>query len=138
MLYLNIPRFPRELNTLREIIVTTNRDHLIAKTTQFVRFSRNRNASVFVCASGAKASPYIMFLLRVGRELTLCEHRASDASHVTTAFSPDSRWIFFESDGEGSRHLRDGGERSRGADRFRQSLVLATCVEVPGLDEPHS
>lgn len=101
VLYLNIPPVSRELNSLREFLVTDNRDQLIAKTTQFVRFAQNRNASVFVCASGSKASPYIMLLLRVGRELTLCEHRASDPSRITTAFSPDSRWIFFESDGEG-------------------------------------
>ncbi|MCW5983440.1 MAG: PD40 domain-containing protein [Bryobacteraceae bacterium] len=101
ILYLNVPSVPRELHTLREFTLAENRDRLVARTTQFVRFSQNRNASVFVCASGAKASPYIMLLLRVGRELTLCEHRASDPSRITAAFSPDSRWIFFESDRDG-------------------------------------
>jgi oligogalacturonide lyase len=101
VLYLNIPAAARELNTLREFLVADNRDLLIAKTTQFVRFAPNRNASVFVCASGSKASPFITLMLRMGRELTLCEHRASDPSRITTVFSPDSRWIFFESDRHG-------------------------------------
>ena len=101
VLYINVPPASGALNTLREFLVTENRDQLIAKTTQFVRFAPNRNASVFVCASGSKATPFISLMLRIGRELTLCEHRASDPSRITTVFSPDSNWIFFESDREG-------------------------------------
>jgi oligogalacturonide lyase len=37
----------------------------------------------------------------VKRELTLCEHRASDPQQVTTLFSPNSQRIFFQSDRDG-------------------------------------
>ncbi len=61
-----------------------------------------RDSSVLVGASGSKASPYVLLLVRsVKRELTLCEHRASDPSRVTTIFSPNSQRIFFQSDQDG-------------------------------------
>lgn len=102
LLYLNYPADPKQLHTLREFTLDNGQDTLIAKTTQFVAFAPNRNASVFVGASGAKASPYILLLLRVtGRELTLCEHKASQPDRIALTFSPDSRWVFFGSDREG-------------------------------------
>jgi oligogalacturonide lyase len=102
LLYLNYPPDPKQLHTLREFALDTGEDTLIAKTSQFVAFAANRNASVFVGASGGKANPHILLLLRVsGRELTLCEHKSSDAAHISLAFSPDSRWIFFQSDRDG-------------------------------------
>ena len=55
-----------------------------------------------MAASGSVASPYILILVRsVARELTLCEHRASDASMVNPAFTPDSRNVLFVSDRHG-------------------------------------
>lgn len=102
LLYLNYPADPKQLHTLREYALDSGQDTLIAKTTQFVTFAANRNASVFIGASGAKASPYILLLLRVtGRELTLCEHKASQPERISLTFSPDSRWVFFESDRDG-------------------------------------
>ncbi len=102
LLYLNYPADPKQLHTLREYTLESGQDSLIAKTTQFVAFAANRNASVFVGASGAKATPYILLLLRVtGRELTLCEHKASRPERLRLTFSPDSRWVFFESDRDG-------------------------------------
>lgn len=102
LIYLNYPPDPRQLHSLREIVVETGEDRLIAKTSQFVAFAANRNASVFAGASGTKASPHILLLLRVtGRELTLCEHKSSEPARANLAFSPDSRWLFFESDREG-------------------------------------
>ncbi len=106
VLYLNIPDQKGRLNTLREFFADTRQDRLIAKTTQFVAFGANADTSVFVGASGARATPYILLLLRVGgRELTLCEHSASDPTRVQPVFSPDSRWIYFQSDRDGNSSL---------------------------------
>src|SRR5262249_6141125 len=58
--------------------------------------------SVFVGASGSKASPHVLLLVRaVKRELTLAEHRASDARMVSPVFAPSSQRIFFNSDRHG-------------------------------------
>ena len=91
------------LNSLRELTPDTNsEDKPIADTSQFVTFGRNADASVFVGASGSKASPHVLLLVRaVRRELTLAEHRASDPSMVAPVFAPNSRRIFFNSDRHG-------------------------------------
>jgi Tol biopolymer transport system component len=87
---------------LREYFPDADQDRLVAETSQFVQFGANSDSSVFVGASGSRATPHILLLLRAGgRELALCEHRASEASKVTAVFSPDSRRIVFQSDGEG-------------------------------------
>ena len=53
-------------------------------------------------ASASKASPHVLLLVRaVGRELTLCEHRASNPAMVSPIFSPNSRNVFFTSDQHG-------------------------------------
>jgi oligogalacturonide lyase len=99
--YLHYPG-GRELNTLREHTPDDNSDRLIAKTSQFVQFGINADASVFVGASRNAGSPYVLLLLRVNRrELTLCEHHSTDASAVSPVFSPDSQRIFFQSDRDG-------------------------------------
>ena len=57
---------------------------------------------MFVGASASKASPAVLLLLRsVRRELTLCEHRASDPSMVMPRFTPDSQRVLFQSDKNG-------------------------------------
>ena len=74
----------------------------MGNTSQFVAFGGNGDSSVFVGASGSKASPYVLLLVRsVKRELTLCEHRASDPALVNPMFSPNSQRIFFQSDRDG-------------------------------------
>ena len=79
---------------------------MIAKTSQFISAAANADASVFAGASRSKASPYVLILLRsVKRELTLCEHRASDPGMVEPVFSPDSQSIFFVSDRHGKAAL---------------------------------
>jgi len=99
--YLHFPG-GRELNTLRELTPDDNTDRLVSKTSQFVQFGVNGDASVFVGASRNQGSPYVLLLLRANRrELTLCEHHSSDAAAVTPIFSPDSTRIFFQSDREG-------------------------------------
>jgi oligogalacturonide lyase len=102
LLYLSIPDDKTQLNAIREHTPDTNTDKLVAKTSQFLSFGVNRDSSVFVGASGNRASPVVLLLLRVARrELTICEHRASDPSAVAPRFSPDSQRIFFQSDREG-------------------------------------
>ncbi len=102
VLYLNYPEDRKQLNSIREHTPDANADSLVAPTSQFVQFSPNSDDSVFVGVSGSKASPYVLILLRVTRrELTLCEHRASDPSLAAPVFSADSQWIFFQSDRHG-------------------------------------
>jgi oligogalacturonide lyase len=61
---------------------------------------------MFVGASRSKAQPTIILLIRsVKRELTLCEHRASDPGSVHPVFSPDSRRVYFQSDHQGKSAL---------------------------------
>jgi oligogalacturonide lyase len=102
VLYLHFPDDPAQLITLREHTPDENADKLIGKTSQFVHFGCNGDSSVFVGASRNKSSPYVLLFLRVTRrELTLCEHRASDPAAVAPIFSPNSQNIFFQSDRHG-------------------------------------
>jgi oligogalacturonide lyase len=102
ILYLSAPNDPKQLTALREYSPEDATDKLVAKTSQFASFGINGDASVFVGASRSLASPYVLLLLRVARrELTLCEHRASNPFTVAPVFSPDSQSIFFNSDRNG-------------------------------------
>jgi len=102
VLYLNIPADPHRLRNIREFTPDTNEDKALSDTTQYACFERNADGSVFVGASGSKASPYVLLLVRaVQREFTLCEHRASDATKVSPIFSPNSQNVFFASDQHG-------------------------------------
>jgi oligogalacturonide lyase len=102
LVYLHIPDSPKELVTLREFSPEDNTDKLIAKTSQFERVSANGDASVFAGASRSKAQAFVLLLLRATRrELTLCEHRASDPSMVAPIFAPDSQSVFFVTDRHG-------------------------------------
>jgi oligogalacturonide lyase len=104
LLYLSDPVNPKQLIGLREYSPEEGKDSdkLVARTSQFASFGINGDASVFVGASRSLASPYVLLLLRVAkRELTLCEHRASDAAMVNPVFSPDSQSVFFNSDRNG-------------------------------------
>ncbi|MCU1335471.1 MAG: domain protein beta Propeller [Bryobacterales bacterium] len=102
VVYLNVPADPRKLRNIREFTPDTNEDKAIADTTQYACFERNADGSVFVGASGSKASPHVLLLVRaVHREFTLCEHRASDPAMVSPIFSPNSQHVFFTSDQHG-------------------------------------
>jgi oligogalacturonide lyase len=102
VLYLNIPGDPHRLRNIREFTPDTNEDKALSDTTQYACFERNADGSVFVGASGSKASPYVLLLVRaVQREFTLCEHRASDPTKVSPIFSPNSQNVFFSSDQHG-------------------------------------
>ncbi len=100
--YLHIPSDTKQLITARENLPDENTDRLIAKTSQFATLASNADSSVFVGASRSKASAYVLILLRVTRrELTLCEHRASDPRMAFPVFAPDSQSVFFVSDRDG-------------------------------------
>jgi len=102
IVYLNLPEDRKQLNNIREFTPDTNEDNLVSATSQFAAFNRNADTSVFVGASGSKASPYLLLLVRsVKRELTLCGHRASDPRQVTAFFSPNSQRVIFQSDRDG-------------------------------------
>lgn len=102
LIYLHIPDDSKELITLRENSPDDNRDTLLAKTSQFISAAPNADASVFTGASRSRASEYVLILLRVARrELTLCEHKASDPAMVRPVFSPDSQNVLFVSDRHG-------------------------------------
>jgi oligogalacturonide lyase len=102
VLYLNLPDDAHKLHNIREFIPDTNEDKAVSDTTQYACFERNADASVFVGASGSKASPHVLLLVRaVRREFTLCEHRASDPASVSPIFSPNSQSVFFSSDQHG-------------------------------------
>ncbi len=109
ILYLNYPAEIAgrgQLHNLREFTPDTNDDKMVATTTQFVGFGYNTDASVFVGASGSKASPYVLLLVRaVKRELTLAEHKASDPKMVAPFFSPNSQRVFFSSDRHGKQAI---------------------------------
>lgn len=71
-----------------------------------MHFDANPDTSVFVGASRNKASPHILVLLRTTqRELTICEHRASDPGAAAPLFTSDSQQIFFQSDKHGKPAL---------------------------------
>jgi oligogalacturonide lyase len=100
--YLSYPEDAHKLHALREFVPDSNEDLSVANTSQFVAIGRNADASVFVGASGSKASPYVLLLVRaVKRELTLCEHRASDPAMVSPVFAPNSQHVYFGSDRHG-------------------------------------
>jgi oligogalacturonide lyase len=104
--YLHIPDNPKELITLRENSPEEGTDKLLASTSQFISAFPNADASVFAGASRSRASEYVLILLRVTRrELTLCEHKASDPAMVQPVFSPDSQSIVFVSDRHGKPAL---------------------------------
>ena len=102
ILYLNVPSDAAQPNTIRVFDLATGKDSLVSNTSRFASFGRNANSTVFVGASSSKASPGVLLLLRsVRRELTLCEHRASDPALVLPRFTPDSQHILFQRDKNG-------------------------------------
>ena len=99
---LEVPDETRQLTTLHELTPENGEDRLIARTSNFADCRANADSSVFVGASRNRSAPYVLLLLRVTRrELTLCEHKASDAGQVAARFSPDSQSVFFQSDRHG-------------------------------------
>ena len=102
LLYLLKPAGTGKLTEIREIVPEGNRDSPVAKTSQFAHFQRNADATVFLGASGSQASPHLLFLVRsVKRELTICEHRCSDARLSRAVLSPNSARVGYQTDRHG-------------------------------------
>jgi len=102
LLYLLQPDAPGRLAEIREQQLDARVDSLVARTSQFAAFSPNANASVFIGSSRSKVNPSILILLRITRrELTLCDHQATDPSHTAPVFTPNSQRILFQSDRHG-------------------------------------
>jgi oligogalacturonide lyase len=102
LLYILIPAESGRLNQLREYDPDANTDKLIASTSQFVNFARNSDTTVFAGVSSSKPSPHILLLLRASRrEMTICEHRASDPNRVVVLFAPNSQRVLFHTDRQG-------------------------------------
>jgi len=102
LLYLLKPAETGKLNEIREIAPEGNRDSAVAKTSQYVHFQRNADATVFLGASGSQGSPHLLLLVRsVKRELTICEHRCSDARLSRAVLSPNSARVAFQTDRHG-------------------------------------
>jgi oligogalacturonide lyase len=102
LFYLTSPEESRKPVELREFNPDAGEDKLVAATSQYIRFSANSDASVFVAASSSKAGPYVLLMVRsVRRELALCEHKSSDPAAASPFFSPNSQQIFFQSDRHG-------------------------------------
>jgi hypothetical protein len=90
------------LSEIHEVNPANGEERKLDPTSEYAAFAPNSNASVFVGASRSMVQPNIILLLRsVAREMTLCEHGAKHPASVSPVFSPDSRWIFFQSDREG-------------------------------------
>lgn len=123
VIYLNLPEDRTQLNNIREFTPDTNEDRFVSATSQFATFNHNADTSVLVGASGSKASPYVLLLIRsVKRELTLCQHRSSDPRQVIAFFSPNSQRVIFQSDRDGKMAIY-----SIAVDR----LVAETETEAP-------
>ena len=104
--YINYPEGPGRLYQLRECTPDESGDKLIAGTSQFVQFAANGDGSMFAGVSNNRSSAYILLLHRTTRrELTLAEHRASDAASVVVAFSPNSQRLFYQTDREGKNAI---------------------------------
>lgn len=99
ILYLKLDLGKGIPNTLFEYSLDSGRENLVGRTSQYIRFSRNGDSSVFVGASASKAQPFVLLMLRITRrELALCEHKASNPAMVMPRFSPGSQRVFFQSD----------------------------------------
>ena len=98
----DVPKNNVLVSEIHEVKPEERVERCLFRTSQFATFSTNGDDSVFVGASKSRAQPHILLLLRAtGREFTLCEHRASQASKTQPVFAPDSRRVYFQSDREG-------------------------------------
>jgi oligogalacturonide lyase len=100
--YLLAPKDRPRSVYLREYNLETNEDKSIGMTTQFISFTRNGDSTVFAGVSRSQAAPYLLLLIRAAsREMTVAEHKASDASKAAVLFSPNSQRLYYHTDREG-------------------------------------
>ena len=100
--YLLTPKDRPRSVYLRELNVETNEDKAIGLTTQFLSFARNGDSTVFAGLSRSIGAPYVLLLIRAAsREMTVAEHKASDASKAAVLFSANSQRLYYHTDREG-------------------------------------
>jgi oligogalacturonide lyase len=100
--YLHTPKDKPRSVYLRELNLETNEDKAVGLTTQFLSFARNGDSTVFAGISRSIAAPYVLLLIRTAsREMTVAEHKASDASKAAVLFSTDSQRLYYHTDREG-------------------------------------
>ncbi|MBX9603175.1 MAG: oligogalacturonate lyase family protein [Bryobacteraceae bacterium] len=105
LVYLHLPEAGSFRSEIREV-TPQGEDKLVARTSQYIQFSRNADGTVLAAASGSKAAPYVLIMVRrVRRELALCEHKASDPERVSIRFTPNSQRVLFGSDRDGKPAL---------------------------------
>lgn len=91
---------------VREVNVASGADKVLGRTSGYVQFARNTDGSVWVGASGSKAQPFVLLMVRsVRRELAICEHKTADAEAAGVRFTPNSQRIVFESTRHGKAAL---------------------------------
>ncbi len=91
---------------VREVNPASGEDKALARTSGYVQFARNTDGSVWVAASGSKAQPFVLLMVRsVRRELAICEHKTVDAELTGVRFTPNSQRIVFESTRHGKAAL---------------------------------
>lgn len=91
--------------TVRTLNPDTREEQVLAPCTQFWFLRGNADNSAIVGESRSKAGPNIYVLFpEVQRELTVCEHASSGKplGQTRPVFSPDSQWVYFTSDREGT------------------------------------
>jgi oligogalacturonide lyase len=122
--YLNAPR-ERGLPEIRECTPDSNEDKLIGRTSVFLNFAINGDASVFAGVSGNKGSPHILLLVRAAaRELTVAEHKATDPSSVVVSFAPNSQRLYYHTDREGKTAIY-----SIGLERLVEQTEISATYE---------
>jgi oligogalacturonide lyase len=144
LLYLGFPADSTQLTAIRECIPDSNSDTLVAKTSQYATFGFNQPATVFVGACRGAASPTILVMLRsTRRELTLCEHKASQPEMTAPRFAPDTQRLYFQSDRDGKPaiyclHMERFLDKTEGetgaesaADEHRSNSALSVLICVP-------
>jgi oligogalacturonide lyase len=100
--YLFTPKDRPRTVYLREYNLETNQDKSIGLTTQFLSFTRNGDSTVFAGISRSVAAPYVLLLIRAAsREMTVAEHKASNASKAAVLFSTNSQRLYYHTDREG-------------------------------------
>ena len=103
---LNYVHYTDRRSTVRTYNPDAREEKTLARCTQFWGLLGNADNSAIVGESRSKAGPniYVLFPLSE-REMTVCEHgstRSSPEVEPRPAFSPDSQWIYFTSDREGT------------------------------------
>ncbi|MCL4793305.1 MAG: PD40 domain-containing protein [Bryobacteraceae bacterium] len=102
LLYLLDPAESGQLAAIREQHLDSRTDSLVAKTSQYVAFMPNANATVFLGSSRSKVNPSILIMLRITRrELILCDHAAAVPAATSPVFAPNSQRIVFQSERHG-------------------------------------